>query len=196
MVIGQIFLWRNMKWHSDSGEPDKSHILLKHHPPTSPKEFEHALKSFEKLCNVQERLLSRCLAKCYILLLARVEKQPLSFVEGWEKELTKTFSIGEWDKILNLTWWTSMSNKYQELHFKILSRWHRTPQTLKRVNPDASELCWRCRGARGNMLLIFWTCLKLTSFWSFVHEVTHKFTNLSLDSSPKFYLLQHKLFFN
>lgn len=41
----------------------------------------------------------------------------------------------------------SMSNKYQELNFKILSRWYRTPQALKCMYPDASKLCWKCDGA-------------------------------------------------
>lgn len=49
-------------------------------------------------------------------------------------------------------------------------------------------------GVLGNMLHMIWSCPKFTSFWDIVHEVIQKCMGLILDSSPKFFLLQHNLF--
>lgn len=40
------------------------------------------------------------------------------------------------------------------------------------------------------MLHIFWACLKLIKFWTLVYETIQKLTDLTVENTPQFFLLQ------
>lgn len=120
---------------------------------------------------------SHTLAGCYKVFLQKIEEQPLSFVASWEKELGRTFNTEERDQNLRLVSWTLVSNMNEKSSYKILSGWYQTPHILNCIHLNHCDCCWRCEGAQGNMLHIFWSCPILTYFWSQVCKVGQKFTD-------------------
>ena len=50
-------------------------------------------------------------------------------------------------------------------------RFFRTPEIVAKMGPTYSNICWRNCGTQiGNHTHIFWTCTKLSTFWTEIFE--------------------------
>lgn len=78
---------------------------------------------------------------------------------------------------------------YQELRYKILTRWYKVPSLLQKMYPERTNKCWRCVESEGNMLHIFWSCKKIVDFWSKVRDTVRQLTEYDLGLDPGRYLL-------
>lgn len=56
------------------------------------------------------------------------------------------------NKICAPSFHSSISNRYQESGYKLLTRWNYTPTRLQRMFPASSGVCWRCGQAPGDFL--------------------------------------------
>lgn len=93
----------------------------------------------------------------------------------------------EQSKISILTVRSSISNKYQEAGYKLLTRLYCTPQILHTMFSEIPNRCWRCGASPRSLPPIFWTCSKLKWFWNQVFKVI-------IQESPYFYSLHHNQF--
>lgn len=84
---------------------------------------------------------------------------------------------------------SSICTKLQESNYNILTRWYLTPSRLHLMFPNTSNICWRCRKEVGTILHMFWSCSKLTDFWSKVRSISQKFTDFQIPNDPAFFLL-------
>lgn len=125
----------------------------------------------------------------YILLISPTESTHQTFLSKWERDLNCTFTSNQTQRIITFTLQSYISTKVQKTNYKLLTRWYLTPQALHTYQPNTSALCWRCQGDRGTLLHIFWSCPKLSHFWSTVRATIQKFTDYNIPDDPAFFLL-------
>lgn len=118
----------------------------------------------------------------------------------WEKVLNEEIPIIEWQVIRSQVAKSSMCTLYKENSYKILLFWYMTPDVLHAIFLASSDRCWRCQGARGTFLHIYWSWWKshlwrqqsFMRFLPFFHFF-HSLFNLLLrcaDTPPIFHLLE------
>lgn len=164
-----------------------SHFLKTLPPATS---IGRDLTPYEHKC-VSTGPLRRSLSCTYHLLLSDVSSDPPRYLEEWEEDLDLRLRPEEHSKILMLSYHSSNSNKYQEMCFKLMTRWYRTLQILHRIYPQVSDACQRCGNQTGDLMYIYWACRKLLTFWTKVHAITQKILMMQLNLKPALYLFPH-----
>lgn len=70
-------------------------------------------------------------------------------------------------------------------------RTYYTPVRLKRIFPDTSNLCYKCKIHKGTFIHLFWSCDRIQTFWRGVHSVIQEVTGKQFLLSPSFCLLNH-----
>lgn len=72
-------------------------------------------------------------------------------------------------------------NVYRHIQFKMLHRGYFTPHRLYRMNPSASQECWRCDFfLPGNFTHIFWGCPVIAKYLEEGLSVVNIIAKLSL----------------
>lgn len=145
--------------------------------------FRRQPSSFEDLC-LGDGPIRKSLSYSYNILLNHTSQNDPSYLKKWERDLNVTFTEDQKNRILFFAHKSSLCSKYQEITYKILTRWYRTPSVLASIFPDHSPLCWRCNTQTGTLLHIFWECPVLTPFWRQVLEIIYKLTYVSLQDNP------------
>lgn len=112
-----------------------------------------------------------------------------SYMTKWEKILGEEIPITQWQIIWAQTAKSSICSLYKENSYKILLLWYMTPDVLHAIFPNSSDRCWRCQGARGTFLHIYWSCPLLTPYWSTVQQLLARLLDTQVQASPKFFLL-------
>ncbi len=92
----------------------------------------------------------------------------------WEQELGITISEIEWDYILDLVHSSSICARHSLMQCKILHRAHYTNARLAKIYPDRSNTCNRCQQSPANHTHMFWSCPRLTEFWSKIFDTFEK----------------------
>lgn len=144
--------------------------------------------SLENLCLVEEPS-SHGVSEIYKLLIHSPEGFVPGFLQKWERDLNIILSEEQRGYILYFAHYSSTASKYQELCYKIFTRWYRVPSLLHKIYPERMNTCWRCGEAQGNMLHIFWSCRKLEDLWSKVRDIIGQLTDHDMGSDPVRYLL-------
>lgn len=143
---------------------------------------------FEELC-MGEEPIRKSLSLSYNILLNHTSQQDPPYLGKWERDLNITFTEDQKIRILFFAHKSSLCSKYQEVTFKILTRWYRTPSVLASIFPGHSPLCWRCSTQTGTLIHVFWECPALDPFWRQVLEIIHRLTGVSLRNNPAAVLL-------
>lgn len=112
-----------------------------------------------------------------------------SYMLKWEKILEEELPLAQWQAIWNQTAKSSMCTLYKENAYKILFFWYMTPDVLHAIFPTSSDRCWRCQGARGTLIHIYWECPLIAPFWDKVQHLLSHLLELQVRASPKFFLL-------
>lgn len=126
--------------------------------------FRRQPTPFEDLC-LGDEPVRKSLSSSYNILLAHISQHDPPYLGKWERDLNVTFTEDQKNRILLFAHKSSLCSKYQEIAYKILTRWYRTPSVLASIFPGHSPLCWRCGTHIGTLLHIFWECPILTLFW-------------------------------
>lgn len=145
--------------------------------------FHRQPTPFEELC-LGDEPIRKSLSHSYNILLAHISQHDPPYLRKWERDLNITFTEDQKKRILLFAHKSSLCSKYQEITYKILTRWYRTPSVLAAMFPGQSPLCWRCGNQTGTLLHIFWDCPELTLFWRQVLQIIHKITDVSLQDNP------------
>lgn len=108
-------------------------------------------------------------------------------------EFNRVIEIDNWEFL----WCTSnrISSCYQvkESIFKIHTRWYKTPEKLKRINPKFPKTCWKCHENEGTMYHQWWGCKKAKKYWNMMHENIVKVLGYEIVKLPELYLLGLKM---
>lgn len=88
-----------------------------------------------------------------------------SYISNWEKDLHKDLTETQKSTILILSDTSSISSKLIEVNYKLLTRWHYTPEVLHRTFLETSPFCWRCCGERASHAHVWWYCPIIRPYW-------------------------------
>lgn len=153
--------------------------------------WNRQLSPFETLCSrntPQRHLIS------YIYTLLQDDTDP-SMTQparaSWEADLHLTLTDDDWDSIYTFAHKGSLNVAIQENGYKIITKLYRMPARLHKFSPSVSNVCWRCKGAIGSMIHIWWECPALQPFWREVHSIISRVTTYTLDYNPAQYLLHY-----
>lgn len=125
----------------------------------------------------------------------------LYFIREWERELDYNFTSEQIKRLMGATHHTSISSHIQEMSYKFLTRWYRTPARLAQIYPSVDINCWGGCNQRGLLLFLHlrWHCPKIKVFWEemapWIKKITLRPIEFSLlhslfhgmPSSPRFY---------
>lgn len=136
----QLYFWNTLQLH---------HFL---HSIAKPTLFNCSLTTFEDYCQ-DKGILTQVLSKTYTLLNSPFEQPQLFFLQKWEVDDPLRYSNNK----ISLDF-PSICTKIQESNYKILTRWHYTPQLLQKY--------------------IFWSCPKLKHFWTTAQKYQPKIHRL------------------
>lgn len=147
----------------------------------------NTLTAFERKC-AQTSEDGHTLSWTYRMILGEQEKKPPYFMKEWERELGQVWTDKQINKMISLTFTTSISTKVQEMAYKFLARWYRTPVKMAQISSEANDKCWRGCGQRGTFLHLWWTCPIIKRFWELVAPWIKKMMTEHIEFGPIQYL--------
>ena len=124
----------------------------------------NSLTTFETRC-VKIGRANHLLSQMYRLILGTRRKTTSYYIRDWEGELNHRFTTQQIKKLIDSAHHTSVSSQIQEMSYKFLSRWYRTPVRLAQMYRLADNGCWRGCGQEGTLLHLWWSCPKIRGFW-------------------------------
>lgn len=130
------------------------------------------------------------LSRMYKLLLNINSTTTPYFIKEWERELGGRFSTLQVKRLFKTTHTSSISSHTQEMAYKFLVRWYRTPVRIAQMLPKEEARCWRGCEERGTYLHIWWTCPKIKKFWEALAPWIRKMTEKHIEFSA-FHFLFH-----
>lgn len=127
--------------------------------------------------------LDHLLSKWYRLINDPID-QP-NFIDKWAKELNKPFNDTQIQGLINNAFSNLKSYSYQEMQFKLVSRWYKTPVLMNRINPQIPKSCWRCGDGIGDYVHIWFKCPRISNFWKEINNIINDVfnTNVTLSSN-------------
>lgn len=101
----------------------------------------------------------------------------------WEETLGVALSEAQWEKDSLFAHKCSLSSRYQEISYKVLTQWYITPLKTKHWFPTLSDTCWRCHEEVGSFLHTWWSCPPVLDFWTqVVYWIIITDTEIPLDA--------------
>jgi len=156
------------------------HFIQKQFPhfPNRPPEAE--MDQFLSLNLQQKRLISVIYNKIALLSQAST----ISSKSAWEKDLGVDITEVQWRGILKLIHSSSICARHGLLQWKVLHKAHFTNAKLTKIYPNHSDTCNRCKQSPADHAHMFWTCPKLTNFWSDIFQTLKQALNTNLEPNP------------
>uniref|UniRef100_A0A8C5MTM5 Uncharacterized protein n=1 Tax=Leptobrachium leishanense TaxID=445787 RepID=A0A8C5MTM5_9ANUR len=160
---------------------------LRSHAPIQ--DYIRPLTQFEALVE-RGRYPSHCLSMMYDMLQALTPLTSTSRT-NWERELNHTFEDHQWSAICQLAHSSSTAVRVQKANYKVLTRWHKTPQVLTHFAGQGTDKCWRCDAPGASPLHIWWDCPIISDFWRSVHDCLCDVAEPPPPLTPEYCLLNH-----
>lgn len=120
----------------------------------------------------------------YNLVHSSCPDPTISLKQTWEQDLGLTISDADWGVILNLTHDTSICARHGLLQCKILHRVHFTNARLAKIYPGRSDACSRCGNSPADHVHMFWSCPKLSAFWSSIFDTLSTALKSKIEPHP------------
>ncbi|CAH2284935.1 Hypothetical predicted protein [Pelobates cultripes] len=149
---------------------------------------EQQLTEFEKMY-MGTKLPLKTISSIYAALPTKQALKEHNFIKAWEKEIHKTFTEPEWERMILTPKTFSLSSKHIELVKKLLYRWYLMPVRLHNYNPAISTHCWRFKTSIGTMAHIWWTCPLLEQYWKDIAKLIKDSTGNALPHRLELYVL-------
>lgn len=102
----------------------------------------------------------------------------------WEQELNMEISITVWEGIMDRIHSSSINSRHSLIQFKVVHRLHFSKARLHDIYPNISPLCDKCKQQTGTLTHQFWSCSKLTSFWSLIFDYISKAFHKTITPDP------------
>lgn len=112
-----------------------------------------------------------------------------SYMDRWAVCLNRTIPPKTWQMIWRRATKTSQCITYRESQIKLMMFWYHTPTLLHKLNPEISDLCWRCARDRGSQFHIFWDCSKIQPYWVMVNALIFEVLGIRFPLEPQLFLL-------
>lgn len=124
------------------------------------------------------------LSQMYTLVLGTRKNIIPYYIREWEGELNHGFTPIPIKKLIDATYYTSTSSQIQEMSYKFLTRWYRTPVKLPQMYRTTDARCWRGCGQRGTFLHLWWLCPKIRGFWKEIAPWVERLSPRTMELMP------------
>ena len=104
--------------------------------------------------------------------------------ENWEKDMGTNITEDQWSDIIQRIHSSSICARHSLIQFKIVHRLHMSKTKLSKIFPGVDPICDRCKQAPATLYHTFWSCSRLTAFWSSIFEVYSAISGLAVDPCP------------
>lgn len=104
--------------------------------------------------------------------------------ENWEKDMGTNITEDQWSDIIQRIHSSSICARHSLIQFKIVHRLHMSKTKLSKIFPGVDPICDRCKQAPGTLYHTFWSCSRMTAFWSSIFEVYSAISGLAVDPCP------------
>lgn len=156
----------------------------------------HSFENMNELLDSQLKIVSnsrRTVSKLYKMLCPTFFDCCKSILDQWERDQGLSLTTDQWGAILKRSNNVSKCVTYKIIQFKILHRLHITPDKLRKMNSNTSNLCWHGCGKSGTLIHLLWSCPEVKTFRAFVEEFICKLFKINTKLSPLVCLLGNKV---
>lgn len=102
----------------------------------------------------------------------------------WEQDLGLNFEEDQWDNILELVHNSSLCARHGLIQCKLIHRTYYTNHRLSKFYPNVADSCNRCNQSPADLIHMFWSCPKLTDFWSKIFDTLQIAYHFVADPHP------------
>lgn len=139
-------------------------------------------------CRVNISESGHLLAQMYRLVLSGQYTIAPYFIREWERELGCNFTPLHVKRLIKGTYSSSINSRIQEMSYKFLTRWYRTPLRSAQIYPTRDDRCWRGCGQQCTYIHIWWTCPKIKLFWDVIAPWIKQLTIRPIEVDPLHFL--------
>ena len=102
----------------------------------------------------------------------------------WEMDMGGKFSDESWEACLKLIHTSSPCARHGLIQLKIVLRAHLTNARLADMYPNMDPSCPRCKGQPADYIHMFWSCPKLSIFWTNIFDAYTKIFKKTVLPNP------------
>ena len=160
-------------------------LQIRHYIRTHIPRYEHVPK--HNILDSLRRLIpgSRgTVSSLYSILMAHEEVSTEKVKNDWEQELNLELNVTDWEGILDRIHSSSINSRHSLVQFKVVHRLHYSKARLHGIYPNISPLCEKCKQQSGTLTHQFWSCSKLTLFWSLIFDYISKAFHKCISPDP------------
>ena len=148
-----------------------------------------SLTEFEIILYNPETMVGGTISKIYNILLREIQETKTPYMKRWEKLLKLDVAIEDWQTIFLNVSNASLCVNIKENFFKLLSFWYLTPSKMRNIYKNDQWLCWKGCSEVGTYFHIWWSCVKMQTFWKMIHVSIQKIVGCELNFGPLTMLL-------
>ena len=156
------------------------HFVRNQNPKFPSRPPETLIDALLALDSQQKRLIS----SIYSLISSEIDTSASSPRGSWELELGASLPEDYWQRVLRLIHSSSICARHGLLQCKIVHRVHYTNMRLSRIYPNVSDSCNRCHQSPADHSHMFWSCPRLTTFWSEIFTSLNRAYNTVISPDP------------
>lgn len=143
----------------------------------------------EVLTGAYKQTPLRIVSKLYRGLLKKQGRNTEYIKIKWEKEFNFELSEGDWQSMFKTQQTSTSSKRWREFGWKNLVRFFITPR-IKSKQLGQQQYCWRqCGQLDASHAHIFWSCLKIQTFWDAVLRVMGEVFGYNIPNNPLYIYL-------
>lgn len=107
----------------------------------------------------------------------------------WAQNIGHNLEYKKWENIWTRSIKHTVCQELKENVYKMIYRWHLSPQKLSFMYKNSNPQCWKCLDNVGSYFHIWWTCNIAKKFWLEIHKIINVNMNIKVSFSPEIFLL-------
>lgn len=111
------------------------------------------------------------------------------YKDSWEKDMGTHIPDDIWEESLEYIHSCSYNTRHRLIQFKIIHRLHFSKVKIHNIFPNASSNCDKCQSLNATLFHAFFSCPKVTSYWSDVFNVLSRIFKTTLSPEPLLIIL-------
>ena len=104
--------------------------------------------------------------------------------EAWQADLNLQITDTEWSDIFSRIHSLSIRARHGLLQFKVAHRLHLSKARIAKMYPAMDNLCNRCNFSPATLAHTFWSCLRLSGYWSSIFNALSKKCKRPINPNP------------
>lgn len=129
------------------------------------------------------------ISNLYNKLLAIATPSSNKYKNNWEKDMGTQIPDDIWEEALEYIHSCSNNVRHCLIQFKIIYRLHYSKAKLHNIFPNTSSTCDKCRSSEATLFHTFFSCPKVSTYWSDVFDTLSRIVKLTLLPEPLLIIL-------